>query len=217
MSFNSPELLAKLSHFVQVAVLLLLFLSAILQTSKFFIDSKLKKINELMTQERFYSLENRPDFHQEMWSMLTGIPPDIFKSYHTAMDMYDKKDLKKAQHFIQDSINQYEKVISWNFKDYDEGVHKDKIAEVYCFASKIYSHLKKHDLCYTYAQKALGARKTHFNFYAVAVAAYNLKKYGESLTNIEEAIKRKPENEEPPNEVYSEIKRRSLQHLNEGK
>lgn len=164
---------------------------------------------EVKTQQ----LEDRPNFNQNMWEMMTGISASIFKDYHAAQDLYDLKDYQNCAKIVQLAIDAYENKESWNMEDYDLKQHKEKLSEIYSLAVKANTHIKKQDLSYKYAKKALDASPTHFTYYSIAVAAYNLQKYQEALDNINKAIDSKPTDSEPDLEIYQEIRKRSLGHL----
>jgi len=148
-----------------------------------------------------------------MWEMLTGIPASIFKEYHAALDLYDLKDYPNCAKKVQLSIDAYEKKESWDLKGYDLKQHKEKLGEIYTLAVKANTHIKKHDLSYEYAQKAIDANPTHFTYYSAAVTAYNLKKYQETLKKINKAIELKPTDSLPDIVVYEEIRKKCLEHL----
>ncbi len=164
---------------------------------------------EFKTQQ----LEDRPNFNQNMWEMMTGIPASIFKDYHAAQDLYVLKDYQNCAKTVQLAIDAYENKESWDMKGYDLKQHKEKLSEIYSLAVNANTHIKKHDLSYKYAKKALDASPTHFIYYSIAVAAYNLQKYQEALDNINKAIDSKPTDSEPDLEIYQEIRKRSLGHL----
>jgi tetratricopeptide (TPR) repeat protein len=213
MGLNSLEILSKLSNIVQITVLVLVFIIAVLQTSKFFLDRKINQIKETVNKEKFLQIENRPNFDQKMWSMLTGIQASIFKKYHQALDSYDQKDYENTAKTIQAVIEEYEKVKSWDLKNYDAKQHKEKVCDFYLLSSKANMHLMRHELAYKSAQKANKINSTHYTLYTLSAAAYNIKKYHESLNNIDKAIATKPEGSEPDISIYEEIKKRCLEHL----
>jgi len=196
---NNLQTLSKLSHYVQVAVLILLFVSALLQASKFILDRRIKNL--------------KPDFDQNMWSMVTGIPPSIFKNYHNALDYYDLQDYENTAKRAQQAIDAYERQEPWNLEGYDTKQHNEKRSEFYELAAKSNMRLGKHALAYEQAKKALDANATHFTYYTAAVAAYNCRAYDESLKFIDKALECKPVESEPNISVYNSIRQRCLGHL----
>ena len=208
------ETLSKLSNIIQIIVLVLLFLGVVLQTSKFLLDRKISILKEEQTKDRFSNIEDRPDFDQSMWSMITGIPSSMFKEYHEALDLYDKKDFGNTAKVIQSVIEDYEKLSPFNFKGYDEKQHWEKICEFYILSAKANTQLKQPNKAYEDAKKANDINKTHYTFYGLSITAYNLKRYKEALDNINEAIKIKPNDSLPDMAEYKEIKERCLRHLN---
>ena len=164
-------------------------------------------------EHKTQQLEDRPNFDQNMWKMMTGIPASIFKDYHAALDLYDLKDYPNCAKTVQIAIDAYEKKESWDLKGYNLKQHKEKLGEIYTLAVKANTHIKKHDLSYEYAQKALEANPTHFTYYSAAVTAYNLKKYQEALEKINKAIDSKPTDSQPDIEIYEKIRKRCLGHL----
>ena len=126
MGFNNLATLSKLSNFVQISVLILVFLSALLQISKFVLDNKIKHLKNTNTQARFSSIESKPDFDQSMWEMMTGIPAIIFKDYHSALDLWDLKKYSECAETVQLSIDAYEKKENWDQKRKQKKVRKRK-------------------------------------------------------------------------------------------
>ena len=159
------------------------------------------------------SSSNEPDFDQNMWSMITGIPANIFKDYHDALDFYELKDYKKAAEKIHSAITIYESIVEWDLKKYSSELHKQQVGGFYLLAFKVNNMLDNVSLAYEYSKKALEANPTHFTYYAFAIASYNMRKYKQSLENINRAIELKPPDSWPNISVYQEIKDKSLKHL----
>jgi tetratricopeptide (TPR) repeat protein len=216
MNVNNVEFLSRLSNFVQISVLVLIFISAFLQVSKFFIDSNIKRLEKLQIQERFSNIESKPNFDQRMWEMLTGIPASIFRIYHSALDLYDAKEYASCAKTVQSAIDEYQNVDEW-IEGYDIKLHDEKISEIYILAAKCAGHLGKREFSYQNAKKALSIYSSHYNYYAASVAAYNLKKYRESLELINKAIELKPPESKPQMSTYENIKERCMEHLGIGK
>lgn len=156
---------------------------------------------------------NEPNFNQNMWSMLTGIPAKVFKDYHDASVLFELKDYKNAAEKIQSAVSEYESVGEWDLKKYDSEQHKKQVSGFYLLAFKVNQRLNNNSLAYEYARKYLEVNPNHFAYYAYATASYNMGKYQQSLENINKAIELKPPDSWPRISVYQEIKEQSLKHL----
>lgn len=162
-------------------------------------------------------VDSSPNFDQNMWSMLTGIPAPIFNDYHAALDYYESRDYMNTAKRIGSAISAYESVDKWNFKNYSVKQHKEQVSAFYSLAAKANIRLHNHSLAYEYSGKALEVNPTHSTHYYHAVASSNMKKYEESLENIDKAIELKPSDSYPNVSIYQEIKQKCLDHLNSEK
>jgi len=159
------------------------------------------------------STGNEPNFNHNMWSMFTGIPAKVFKDFFDASVLYERKEYENAAQKIQSAASGYESVGELDLQNYSSEHHKKQVSELYLLGFKVNNRLDNISLAYEYAKKALEVSPTHFTYYAFAIASYNLRKYQQSLENINRAIELKPPDSWPNISVYQEIKEKSLKHL----
>jgi tetratricopeptide (TPR) repeat protein len=233
MDLHNLQTLSSLANCVQVAVLILLFLSAIFQTFIFVLDIKAKapktrryvQVTVLIflfvsafLQTSKFALDSRinnleADFDQNMWSMITGIPASIFTYYHRSLDYYDLQDYENAARTMQQGIDAYEKGEPWNLEGYSKEQHNEKRSEFYLLASKSNRRLDRHGLAYEQAKKALEANPTHVTYYSASVAANNIRAFDECVEFIDKAIQLKPVDSEPDISIYDSVRQRCLDHI----
>ena len=170
---------------------------------------------EQQTQRRIEDLQNRPNFHQEMFSMISGISSSIFRDYHKALDYYEIEDYENTLKTIHQVTRDYENGKPWNLKNYSVKEHNKWASEFYLLASKTSVRLHKNDLAYEYSQKAKDINPTHYTYYSIAVAAYNLRNYDESLEMINKALELNPPDSSVS--IYQKIRGKSLNHINDQK
>jgi tetratricopeptide (TPR) repeat protein len=175
------------------------------------IENDLASLKE-KTQEQIYDLTSRPNFDQEMFSMLSGIPAAIIRDYHKALEYYDAKDYENALKTIKKTLIEYEKGIPYDLKEYSAKEHNEFATEFYILTAKASQRLGKNILAYEYAVKAKQFSKTHYSYYIIAASAYNIRKYDESFKMINKALSLNP----PVSSVilYENIKQKCEDHLN---
>ncbi len=173
------------------------------------------KVQKTKDVETINELIAEPTFGQSWHSMITGIPASMLNSYDIALDSYKSKDFDNAAKTIQSVITSYEEKDNWDLKEYSVKQHNEWVSEFYLLASKINLQLKEHLVVYEYSKKALKANTTYYTYYSLSVAAYNTKKYQESLENINKAINLTPSDSEYQKikEQYQQIKKKCLNHL----
>jgi tetratricopeptide (TPR) repeat protein len=209
----SADLLSRVSGTIPYIVFALIVISGLLQLSKFLIDRRLSAERERVIAERFHAVEDRPDFHQEMWSMVTGISSATFKRYHLALDDYDAKRFDEAYRTIAEVVAEHESSKESAVGGVDLRQRAEKVAEFYELLAKCASRLGKHEEAYAAAHKSLAAQKTHYTLYMVATAAYNVRRYQEALKCIEEAIASRPKDAKPEVLVYEKLRDRAKAHV----
>jgi hypothetical protein len=174
------------------------------------IENSLEKLDK-STQDKIEDLSNRPNFHQELFSMKTGISANIFVNFHKAIDLYDSKDYKSCLEEMKSVIREYENGKPYNLKSFLKEEHNKQVSAFYEYAAKSSQRLSDHVLAYEYALKSKEALKTHHTMYMASTTAYNINKYSESKQFIIEALSL-----DPPEDViqrYREIEKKCEEHL----
>ena len=162
-------------------------------------------------EDKVTFLEDKPGFHEEMWSMITGIPAEAVNKMHKAADAYNAHEYDTAFKHIQKAISMLEKETGPDFKKYVQSQFREKAGAMYQLGAKITGRLKQRKLAYQYAKKTVELVPSYYNYYVLAVASYNVKKYKEANDNCDLAL-----DKGPPQSIYgelTEIKKRALAHL----
>jgi hypothetical protein len=94
------------------------------------IENNLAELDK-STQDKIEELSNRPNFHQEWFSMMTGISAKIFVNFHKAIDLYDSKDYKSCLEEMKFVISEYENGKPYNLKSFSEKEHNKQVSAFY--------------------------------------------------------------------------------------
>lgn len=162
-------------------------------------------------EDKIALVEGKPGFHEEMWSMMTGIPAEAIAELHRADDAYNAKDYETAFKCATKGIGILENVKDRDSTAYVESEYRQKAGWMYQSAAKAAGRVKDRKLAFQYAEKAVGLDPTSYNHYVLAVAAYNVKRFEDAKENADVALEKGP-----PQELrgeLTELRRRALIHL----
>lgn len=162
-------------------------------------------------EEKVTFIESKPGFHEEMWSMITGIPTEAVNEMHKADDAYQARDYETALEYIQKAISLFEIEKDPNFREYSREEFNKKAGWMFELGAKIANRLQHHELVYQYAKKAVKLSPSSYHFYLLAASAYNLKNYQEAIENVNLALVKDPH--QTIREKLIEIKNKALAHL----
>lgn len=159
------------------------------------------------------SVLDNPNFQEEIFNILTGLPPSMFIQYHNALDLFEMGRYEDSLKLIAGLIDEYEEGAPWDLEDYSRYEFNKQVNSFYILAAEASNRVGNHKLSYDFSIRALYYGPTYNSFYTAAISAYNNEYYDQSLDMIDRAISLGPPEASLP--LYLEVKEKTIEKMEE--